>query len=797
MHRYVPQPDATPTVENAPGADTWIALTEAARCVLLDQGKIGVSMEFRLRRTGGAGGAPSGTITLRIETDAENRPSGQLVHADAAVEFDASVVGTAGAWHVFPFPGPALPYLPPHHRLWAVLKWSPDSGSNGIDLSQETGGGTRAGWLLTRGEAREEWTGTSKFITLTPVLGLGGDGFLSRPPLFGLAAWGSLNWWVSAQLLAGSDRPGDVPTSYRAFCRFDLSAITSAGLTDARLRLHVEPSPLSTPNSTTTVEEIDDFGTLAASHWDQPVRASVGATGAIEDTWLAFDVTSRVVAAKAAGLGAIAFRWRTTQEGLDAGNQVVRVGSADAEHMKRGPRLVLTYTAGPDAYVRLHCLQKQGVVSENFNTDYATTRSGHLLHVFTFGGNVGDLQIAALMVGGFDNLAGNFAQGTSFAELIYDILRSRCEVPVGRLDTAGFQAAHDALATWFAPAGQVDQPAPASTWLARIAAAAKGLIYQDQDGKFTLWVDHRQAAPVRRVRPWEVGGLTVRRSDAGDDPVLARPWSRVDVYGGFDALGLMNHPRPLLHLSHLTEFNEYAVISADVTVPPDPDRQAQAALLKARYGERGNGPPGMTAAAAAPRPDIAVYPSLRPGQFGGGLRESFPQGGPMSGPPTMGSGITATGATRSPVGFPLPRGRAASPAAEPFFLPGQVLDASTFHFAPYGTHFLRAVRMLRDWLWLQNLTAPAVGDVLDVALPRFALGWRLMDEVEIESWDVPSEAAMALLGEPRLQVGTIEGGTVSLYSARRALCSVRQLAFDTAAPFPVTVTGRVIGWTTS
>jgi hypothetical protein len=90
-----------------------------------------------------------------------------------------------------------------------------------------------------------------------------------------------------------------------------------------------------------------------------------------------------------------------------------------------------------------------------------------------------------------------------------------------------------------------------------------------------------------------------------------------------------------------------------------------------------------------------------------------------------------------------------------------------------------------------------VGDVLDVALPRFALGWRLMDEVEIESWDVPSEAAMALLGEPRLQVGTIEGGTVSLYSARRALCCVRQLAFDTAAPFPVTVTGRVIGWTTS
>ena len=72
---------------------------------------------------------------------------------------------------------------------------------------------------------------------------------------------------------------------------------------------------------------------------------------------------------------------------------------------------------------------------------------------------------------------------------------------------------------------------------------------------------------------------------------------------------------------------------------------------------------------------------------------------------------------------------------------------------------------------------PRPVQLLEVALPRFALGWRLLDEFELESYSAPSQMARQLLTDPLMA-----GFPDLAYQARRARCQVRDLPRLTVAP---------------
>lgn len=104
---------------------------------------------------------------------------------------------------------------------------------------------------------------------------------------------------------------------------------------------------------------------------------------------------------------------------------------------------------------------------------------------------------------------------------------------------------------------------------------------------------------------------------------------------------------------------------------------------------------------------------------------------------------------------------------------------------------------IRDWLWDRARARPVPAQLLEVDLPRFALGWRLLDEFDIESYAFPSAAARMLLSTTPM-LGSTEPAP-DAYQARRARCQVREvprLTGESGAEFPVHVLAQVLAWDT-
>jgi hypothetical protein len=285
----------------------------------------------------------------------------------------------------------------------------------------------------------------------------------------------------------------------------------------------------------------------------------------------------------------------------------------------------------------------------------------------------------------------------------------------GRVNTASLDAARTKLQDWFLLAGVVYEPQEAAAWLGRLGRCAKAFFYEDADGKVAMFVEGRTGS-VRLVRPWEHGPLTLHSRGEGLAPEQQFPWSKVEVFAKRDLCNLEN---PDASRSRVPEWDEYAVVSVDQTSPADAARSAQAAVLDARYGHRGNG----------------------------------------------------------------------SPTSDPEFQ--EVSEEAAFFFV----HTAADAVTVRNHLW-DTATRVLPFDVVTVPLPRFALGWRIGDEFQLESWDFPSETPRARIGE----VVSIGGGpesTIQRYAARRGRYSIRHLQATTAAhgsEFPVLVTGQLIEW---
>lgn len=127
---------------------------------------------------------------------------------------------------------------------------------------------------------------------------------------------------------------------------------------------------------------------------------------------------------------------------------------------------------------------------------------------------------------------------------------------------------------------------------------------------------------------------------------------------------------------------------------------------------------------------------------------------------------------------------------------GRPTPENTYEWVPLDQAAVPTGVRVRDWEWDRALGRPRPVQWLEVALPRFALGWRLMDEFQLETYAAPSQAARLLPGvHPFAGILTIPG-----YQARRARCSVREVPRLTAehgAEFPVSVIAQIIAWETA
>jgi hypothetical protein len=128
-------------------------------------------------------------------------------------------------------------------------------------------------------------------------------------------------------------------------------------------------------------------------------------------------------------------------------------------------------------------------------------------------------------------------------------------------------------------------------------------------------------------------------------------------------------------------------------------------------------------------------------------------------------------------------------------------EENTAYFLPEPTASQNptAAQVLRDWLWDRNAQRPAPFDVVSVELPRYALGWRLMDEVTLESWEFPSAGGRALIGLSWTAPWNDQGREVEWYQARRGRFSVRTPALRANAgdQWPASVVLKLVAWETT
>lgn len=178
--------------------------------------------------------------------------------------------------------------------------------------------------------------------------GLAGDGFLANPSLCGQSVWDYYAQAWGAMLHVGTDYPCDIDAVYRIYIRISLAAITGP-VTSAYLKFYniYAGDHGSSPNAGVTLYEIADFGSLDSGDWSYSDRATFGTvlspgqgTG-----WISVDVTARVQAAKAEGLGYIAFMLAAQDEGPPGGVSRWYAISAADNGSDLEPRLDVAFQA--------------------------------------------------------------------------------------------------------------------------------------------------------------------------------------------------------------------------------------------------------------------------------------------------------------------------------------------------------------------------------------------------------------------------------------------------------------------
>ena len=136
--------------------------------------------------------------------------------------------------------------------------------------------------------------------------GLYGDGFLASPNLCGQQVWDYYTQTYGKMIHVGTDKPCSANAAYRAYIRIALASITGT-VVSASFKFYLAGK--ISPTANVSLYEIIDFGQLDFGDWAYSTRASLGTviTTNTANGWISVDVTSRVQAAKTAGLSHIAF----------------------------------------------------------------------------------------------------------------------------------------------------------------------------------------------------------------------------------------------------------------------------------------------------------------------------------------------------------------------------------------------------------------------------------------------------------------------------------------------------------
>jgi hypothetical protein len=116
-------------------------------------------------------GAPTGTLTLRVETDNAGKASGNLVHANATATFDEADLPTSGAWITFNFAGSfTLSATTDYHLVISTSRAA--SGTNISMINVAEGYASGALWAFRASDST--WLDLTPYDALFRVFGSSG-----------------------------------------------------------------------------------------------------------------------------------------------------------------------------------------------------------------------------------------------------------------------------------------------------------------------------------------------------------------------------------------------------------------------------------------------------------------------------------------------------------------------------------------------------------------------------------------------------------------------------------------------
>jgi hypothetical protein len=214
---------------------------------------------------------------------------------------------------------------------------SATAGVGGATNSSISAASTAAGIVMAQGGSG----GTAPVvITIKPLGGLQGDGFLAHPNLCGQEVFDSYAHDSYKGIHVGRDPPCNQTATYRAFVRFKLDVLGSGPIVSAKLRLYLKEK--TEPTAGVDLQRINDFGNLDANDWNKATIKNLGGliTPGTKLGWIEADVTPGVSLALADGV--VAYRLIYDNEAEDPGGKSRWYVIVASDNGTLGPELVVT-----------------------------------------------------------------------------------------------------------------------------------------------------------------------------------------------------------------------------------------------------------------------------------------------------------------------------------------------------------------------------------------------------------------------------------------------------------------------
>jgi hypothetical protein len=521
-----------------------LSTTECAQSIQLPSTMLISKVRLKLKAVNAT--TPGGRITVRIERDAApGFPSGDLVDAVASADLDATQLTTVATVYDIPFP--TLPAVPGGTKVWLTVRHAntPSGGQVHLIRSKGDASGAKgvdyvaAGDFATRSTADSEWSKGR----VTVKRGAADDGFLidrdaCDPSFFetpvGQVAPRVFSFWGADPAVrflgVGAILRCDYHTLGRSYLKFKISDLPATALL-VQLRLFLLAK--GTPSYPVVAYYIPDYGALTTADWDQTPRANLGQVltpSTALNSEVILDVTSAYNDAKARGEANLAFMFILSPESLDpAGpaDQYYGIGASEGS-TPVAPSLSVAAEAVVSRYDMWH-----EVYATTFTPQAsADDGTGNNVAKVSFGVSLGETRVIAGELDGIqDDASGTYGGAasallTNGADQAYWLAKAQIALGLAdaRIDRPAFLTARQRLADWFALAGVVFEEQTAEVWLNRLARCGKSAVFQDQEGRVTIYTDGLGqsyvaevigTAPLTYWRLGEAAGATTAKDEMG------------------------------------------------------------------------------------------------------------------------------------------------------------------------------------------------------------------------------------------------------------------------------------------